>query len=138
MSTAQIPVKYVGRRPHWNGLLYDVRLSFDAGQTRLLPEPLALKFLKHSDTFVRDEEYVVTPKSVEQETADVLADAEKQARELDTKDMELSEVLERVDIMEKEQLAEFASRYGHKLDGRRSVDKLRGEVKQLINLSGLA
>ena len=39
--------------------------------------------------------------------------------------------------MEKEQLDEFASRYGKKLDGRRSVDKLRADVKQLVNLNGL-
>ncbi len=137
MSTAQIPVKYVGRRPHWNGLLYDVRLSFDAGQTRLLPEPLALKFLKHADTFQRDDEYQVTPKSPEEETAEVLAQAEQQAKVQDEKDLELSEVLDQIDLMEKEQLAEFANRYGQKLDGRRSVDKLRAEVRQLVNLNGL-
>jgi hypothetical protein len=137
MSTAQIPVKYIGRRPHWNGLLYDVRMPFDAGQTRLLPEALALKFLKHHDTFVRDDAYEVTPKSVEQETQEVLAEVEQQAKVQDERDMELTEVLDRIEIMEKEQLAEIATRYNHKLDGRRSVSTLRAEVRQLINLNGL-
>ncbi len=137
MSTAQIPVKYIGRRPHWEGTLYNVKLRFDAGQTRLLPDALALKFLTHADTFVRDDAYEATPKSPEQETQEAIAEAEQRARVQDEKDMELTEVLERIDIMEKEQLAEFATRYGTKLDGRRSVDKLRAEVKQLINLNGL-
>ncbi len=137
MSTAQIPVKYVGRRPHWEGMLYGVKLRFDAGQTRPLPEDLALKFLTHADTFARDEAYNAPPKTPEQETAEALAEAAQQAKVQDDRDMELSEVLGRIDMMEKDQLAEVATRYGQKLDGRRSVEKLRAEVRQLVNLNGL-
>lgn len=137
MSTAQIPVKYIGRRPHWEGTLYNVKLPFDAGQTRLLPEALALKFLTHHDTFARDDEYEATPKSVEQETAEALAESAKVEQAKEEASMELSEVLDRVATMEKAQLADVAARYGIKLDGRRSVDTLRGEVRQIINLNGL-
>lgn len=137
MSTAQIPVKYIGRRPHWEGTLYNVKLRFDAGQTRPLPTPLALKFLTHTDTFKRDDDYKVTPRSVEDETAEALAQAEERAKVEHEATMELQEVLERVDIMEKDQLADVASRYGQKIDRRLGLDKLRGEVKQLINLHGL-
>ena len=137
MSTAQIPVKYIGRRPHWNGTLYNVKLAFDAGQTRLLPEALALKFLTHTDTFKRDDEHEATPKSVEQETAEALAEAQQREAKQEEASFELAEVMDRVSIMEKDQLTEMATRYGVKLDGRKGVEKLRGEVKQLINLNGL-
>jgi hypothetical protein len=137
MSTAQIPVKYIGRRPHWEGTLYNVKLRFDAGQTRPLPEPLALKFLTHTDTFERDSAYNAPPKSVEQETEELLAEAEQRAQVETKRDMELTEVLERIDMLEKPQLAEIATRYGQKLDGRRSVDTLRAEVRQIINQQGL-
>ena len=137
MSTAQIPVKYIGRRPHWEGTLYNVKLRFDMGQTRPLPEALALKFLTHTDTFQRDPEYQFTPKTVEQETQEALAEANERVQAQQEANQELQEVLENVAIMEREQLAQVASRYGRKLDGRRSVDSLRADVKQMINLHGL-
>lgn len=137
MSTAQIPVKYIGRRPHWEGTLYNVKLRFDMGQTRPLPEALALKFLTHTDTFQRDPEYQFTPKTVEQETQEALAEANERVQAQQEANQELQDVLENVAIMEREQLAQVASRYGRKLDGRRSVDSLRADVKQMINLHGL-
>lgn len=137
MSTAQIPVKYIGRRPHWEGTLYNVKLRFDMGQTRPLPEALALKFLTHTDTFQRDPEYQFTPKTVEQETQEALAESNERVQAQQEANQELQDVLENVAIMEREQLAQVASRYGRKLDGRRSVDSLRADVKQMINLHGL-
>lgn len=137
MSTAQIPVKYIGRRSHWEGTLYSVKLRFDMGQTRPLPEALALKYLTHTDTFQRDPDYQFTPKSVEQETQEALAEANERVQAQQEANQELQEVLENVAIMEREQLAQVASRYGRKLDGRRSVDSLRADVKQMINLHGL-
>lgn len=137
MSTAQIPVKYIGRRAFWEGTLYNVKLRFDSGQTRPLPEALALKFLTHTDTFQRDDAFEITPKTVEQETQEALAEAATKANVQQEAMQELQDVLERVDLMAKEQLSDVASRYGKKLDGRRSVDSLRLEVKQMINLHGL-
>lgn len=137
MSTAQIPVKYIGRRAFWEGTLYNVKLRFDSGQTRPLPEALALKFLTHTDTFQRDDAFEITPKTVEQETQEALAEAATKANVQQEAMQELQDVLERVDLMAKEQLSDVAARYGKKLDGRRSVDSLRLEVKQMINLHGL-
>jgi len=137
MSTAQIPVKYIGRRPHWEATLYNVKFRFDTGQTRLLPTELALKYLTHADTFQRDDEHEATPKTVEQETTDAIAEASRLEHKHEEASMELSEVLDRVDIMEKDQLSELATRYNTKLDNRRGVAALRAEVKQLINLNGL-
>lgn len=137
MGQAQIAVKYIGRRPYWEGTLYNVKLRFDAGQTRLLPEDLGLKFLTHHDTFARDESIVATDKSPEQETQEAIEAARVTQAQREAADMELSEVLQRVDIMETEQLVEFASRYGTRLDMRKRLDNLRLDVKQLISLQGL-
>lgn len=137
MSEPQIPVKYIGPDAYWEAYLYGVKLRFDNGQTRALPESLALKFLTHGDTFGRDESAVVAPKTTEQETAEALAQAEKQQKDEHDQYLELHEVLDRVNLMGKEQLVEMATRYGTKLDGRKSVESLRGTVKQLIDLNGL-
>lgn len=137
MSEPQIPVKYIGPDAYWEAYLYGVKLRFDNGQTRALPESLALKFLTHGDTFGRDESAVVAPKTAEQETADALAQAEKQQKDEHDQYLELHEVLDRVNLMGKEQLVEMATRYGTRLDGRKSVESLRGTVKQLIDLNGL-
>jgi hypothetical protein len=137
MSEPQIPVKYIGPDAYWEGLLYGVKLRFEGGQTRALPESLALKFLTHQDTFQRDESVTVAPKTPEQETADALAQAEQQQKDEHDQYLDLHDVLDRVNLMGKDQLSDFASRYGTKLDRRLSVEKLRGDVKQLIDLNGL-
>jgi len=137
MSEPQIPVKYIGPDAYWEAYLYGVKLRFDSGQTRAMPESLALKFLTHGDTFGRDKSAVVAPKTTEQETAEALAQAEKQQKDEHDQYLELHEVLDRVNLMGKEQLVEMATRYGTKLDGRKSVESLRGTVKQLIDLNGL-
>ncbi len=137
MSEATIAVKYIGRREYWEGHLYNVKLRFDHGQTRPLPEALALKFLTHTDTFKRDDDYVVVPKTPEQETEEALEAAAKTVKEEQAQTLEVFDVMDQVRIMEKDQLQEFATRYGTKLDKRRGVDALREEVAQLVNLRGL-
>lgn len=137
MSDATINVKYIGPRVYWEGLLYNVRLRFDHGQTRAMPQALALKFLTHKDTFERDDATAIKPKSAEQETSEAIEQAQKSEKDQIEKDHDLYDVLARVDRMEKEQLAEFASRYGAKLDKRKGLDAMRGEVRQLVNSQGL-
>ena len=137
MSEPQIPVKYIGPDAYWEAYLYGVKLRFDSGQTRAMPESLALKCLTHHDTFWRDDSTAVEPKTPEQETAEALAKAEQDKKTQEDQDMELHDVVDRVDLMGKEQLAEFANRYGTKLDGRKSVESLRTAVKQLVDLNGL-
>ncbi len=137
MSEPQIPVKYIGPRAYWEGMLYNVRLRFDSGQTRPLPQSLALKYLTHSDTFARDEAHQIVPKSPEQETKEALESAAQTQKAHEEQTQELYDVLDRVDLMQKEQLAELALRYGTKLDRRKGVEALRGDVKQLVNLNGL-
>ena len=137
MSAAQIAVKYIGHRAHWEGTLYNVKLRFESGQTRPLPEALALKFLTHKDTFERDDAFAIAPKTPEQETQEAL-DAVQQAVKKDHEQtQEVYEVLDQVGLMDKDRLQDFASRYGTKLDGRRSIERLRDDVKQLVNLRGL-
>lgn len=137
MSEALINVKYIGPRDYWEGLLYNVKLRFDKGQVRALPQALALKYLTHKDTFERDDETPIKRKSVEQETAEAIEQAQQTEKDQIEKDHDLYDVLARVDLMEKDQLAEFASRYGARLDKRKAIDAMRGEVKQLVNLRGI-
>ncbi|MDI3512627.1 MAG: hypothetical protein PWQ61_3394 [Betaproteobacteria bacterium] len=137
MSEALVNVKYIGPRDYWEGRLYNVKLRFDHGQTRAMPQDLALKFLTHKDTFERDDATVIKPKTAEQETAEAIEQAQQAEKDDIEKDHELYDVLARVDIMEKEQLAEFASRYGARLDKRKGLDAMRGEVRQLVNLRGV-
>lgn len=137
MNEATINVKYIGPRDYWEGWLYNVKLRFNSGQTRPMPQALALKFLTHKDTFERDDATAIAPKPAAQETAEAIDETKKrEAAELE-KDHDLYDVLARVDLMEKEQLTEFASRYGAKLDKRKGLESMRGEVRQLVNSQGL-
>lgn len=137
MSEPQIPVKYIGPDAYWEAHLYGVKLRFDSGQTRAMPESLALKFLTHHDTFGRDDSTAVEPKTPEQETAEALAKAEQDKKTQEDQDMELHDVLDRVNLMGKEQLVEMAIRYGKSFDKRIGVEKMRTEVRQLVDMNGL-
>lgn len=137
MSEAQIPVKYIGPDSYWEAYLYGVKLRFEGGQTRALPEGLALKFLTHKDTFERDDSVAIEPKTAEQETQEALDQADKGKKDADEQYQELHEVLDQVGMMGKDQLVDFAARYGSKLDKRQSVETLRGAVTQLVDQNGL-
>lgn len=138
MNEPPIPVKYIFRRPRWVDNIYGSGLEFTTNQTRVLPESLALKFLRHTDTFVRDDAHVVTLKTTEQETQEAVAAAEARANEQAARDQQKFEVFLLLDQMEKEPLAQYVrERFALSLDETANIDAMRIEAKALIDRFGL-
>ena len=130
-----IPVKYIGPDAFWHGLLYDTRLRFERGQTLQLPEPLALRFLTHQDTFALGEG-TAEPQTPQDATNAALAEAEKAKLEEDEKRAEVFELFDQIDLMDKAGLATFAQKYGQALDKRKGLEALRAEVKSFVDRFG--
>lgn len=130
-----IPVKYIGPDPFWHGLLYDTRLRFERGQTLQLPEPLALRFLTHQDTFALGEG-TAEPQTPQDATNAALAEAEKAKLEEDAKRAEVFALFDQIDLMDKAALATFSQKYGQALDKRKGLDALRAEVKGFVDRFG--
>lgn len=130
-----IPVRYIGPDAFWHGLLYDTRLRFEAGQTLQLPEPLALKFLTHKDTFALGDE-TPTVQTAQDAAAAALAEAEKAKIEEERKQTETFELFDQIDLMDKAALATFSQKYGQVLDKRKGLDALRAEVKGFVDRFG--
>lgn len=73
MTTPQeVAVTYKGTDNPFKDRIYRSGLTFTPGQTRVLPEPLAARFLRHDDVFERavDMKTVVVQKSTVQGTTD--------------------------------------------------------------------
>ena len=136
----QIPVQYIFRRARWVDTIYGTGLVFVTSQTRLLPEDIALKFLRHKDTFKIDTEFVdaSAPKTEQQQTDETLAEIEAQRKQAEEVEAERFELFDRIDQMAtKDALAQFAAdKFAVTLNKRDSIPDLRVEVKALIDRFG--
>jgi len=117
-----ISVKYIGKRQNYIEGAYGSKLAFVQGESKLLPEDLATKLLRHPDVFI---------------DGDTLA---KVAIVPDTPETEdVQENIDSLATMDSDALAEFALiRFnGYKLDKRKSTENLRLDVTNLIHQYGL-
>lgn len=138
MSETEIAVKYIFRRPRWKDNLYGSGLEFTTGQTRMLPSALALKLLRHGDTFARDTEFVPTPKTTEQETTELLEQAEKRKDDENHVENQRLDLYAHIDRMDKDAIGKFArEHYRVEVDRRRGIDALRTQAKELIDRFGM-
>jgi hypothetical protein len=134
----EIGVKYIFRRPRWVDNIYGTGLVFVTGQTRFLPHDLALKFLRHTDTFERDDAKAPPTKTEEQLAAEALAkvEAERKAQEaLQQKVFDIHDQIDRMD--DKVSLARFAKdSYNLPLDETQPIEAMRVEAKALVDRFG--
>lgn len=150
MNEPQIPVKYIFRRPRWVDNVYGSRLAFvneegaaqglDGAQTRLVPESLALKLLRHTDTFVRDDapEAAAPVKTTEQDTQETLDAAALAKKDKDARDEQSFEAHLLIDQMDKETLTQYVrERFALSLEETADIDAMRVEAKALIDRFGL-
>lgn len=146
------PVQYIGRKPSYTDLLYGTGLTFASNQVRSLPARLADKFLRHSDLFreeLTDEqqdeqaqkqaEPNATPPQQEDDTAALLAAAQKQQDEQAQKDLELAGLMDQVRTMTKPELQTLAKdRWNQVLAKNLTVESTRERVLQFVNQYGAA
>lgn len=135
-----VPVRYCGRRDVWTDHIYGSGLSFTKGQTRSLPAELARKLLRHTDVFVAGEVEAETAAEVEapeDDTADLLEEAEAKRAEQEKERSALQDLRDQVMLMDKTSLERFAkTNYRQDLDKRKAVTALREQVIGMIDQFG--
>lgn len=145
-------VQYIGRKPTYTDLLYGTGLTFVPQQVRSLPERLADKFLRHGDLFreelqgdaQQDEqaqkpEQSETPSQQEDDTAAVLAAAQKQQDKQAQKDLERAGLMDQVRTMTKPELQTLAKdRWNQVLAKNLTLDSSRERVIQFVDQYGAA
>lgn len=74
-----ITIEYISKRPQWTDKIYGTNTTYRAGKQYAVPEKIALKLLKHTDTFrrVKNEKenktvQIEQPQPKQDETEDVL------------------------------------------------------------------
>lgn len=142
---ATVDVQYVGRRERWKDTLYGTGLYFNAGQVRTLPIVIATKLLRHKDVFKefagKRAEVVVEPGArleSDDDTSALLEEGRKDGERTEHTLLEIQQVFDQIDRMDKAALEEFArNNYRQDLDKRRSLENLREQVRQMVDQFGV-
>ena len=130
-----IAVKYFGRESPFVERNYGSGLTFDPGQTRIVPPELAARLLRHADVFSKGEDGIATPEHSDSDSthAQLEAAAKKKALE----DVDLSnrqDLVDQINRMDKDALKDYASiKYGQSLPKTLSVENMRIKVVQFID-----
>lgn len=133
-----IAVKYFGRESPFVERNYGSGLTFDPGQTRIVPPELAARLLRHADVFSKGEDGIATPEDSDSDSthAQLEAAAKKKALE----DVDLSnrqDLVDQINRMDKDALKDYASiKYGQSLPKTLSVENMRIKVVQFIDQFG--
>lgn len=137
MNEPLIPVKYVFRRPRWVDRIYGTNLEFVTDQVRMLPESMALKFLRHTDTFVLGEPQPVEPTTPEQETAQALEKADAERKEREEQEQQMFALYDQLNVMDKPSIARFVrEKFQIELPETLSIEDMRVEATTLIDRFG--
>lgn len=128
-----IPVTYIGRREEFVDGLYGSTLSFDRGQTRILPGDLARKFLQHQDLFERAE--IAEP--IADDTDDQLNRGKEDEAEKNDRLEQVQDLFDQIDQMGKNALQHFAlTKYRQELNSRLNLAEMRSQVRNWIDQFG--
>jgi len=132
-----IAVKYFGRESPFVERNYGSGLTFDPGQTRVVPPELAARLLRHADVFSKgDDNATLEDTDSDSTQAQLEAAAKKKALE----DVDLSnrqDLVDQINRMDKDALKDYASiKYGQSLPKTLSVENMRIKVVQFIDQFG--
>lgn len=159
----EIAVTYKGPDNPFKDRAYRSGLTFTPGQTRVLPEPLAMRFLRHEDVFERARVKVEAPKqeTVQAQLATTLAQdtagkpASQQQEPVDDTQAQLDaakkqdddqrdldgarfELLESIEAMDRKALISWADvTYQQKIPGNSSLEKARDMARGFIDQYGM-
>lgn len=141
-STSGVAVTYTGREDPFVERNYGSSLTFEIGQTRVVPAELAAKLLRHADVFAPGDESTVKVTKPAGNKTDDTEEALKQAaaakKERDALDNLRQDMVDQVNIMDKDALKEFAqTKYGQPIPKTLSVENMRTKVVGLIDQFGL-
>lgn len=138
--TASVAVKYTGRETPFIERNYGSGLHFEPGQSRIVPDTLAAQLLRHADVFTPAKRADVPPegKQAGDDTQHALAQADKAKAEQAALDNNRQDVVDQINLMDKDALKEFARiKYGQPLNKTHSVENLRAKVVGYVDQYGL-
>lgn len=147
MTVAQTQaVTYTGNDTPFIDRIYRSRLTFDPGQTRVVPIALAARFLRHSDIFQEagpegeGAGQVAAPAPTQQhdDTAALLEDAKKAEEERRAQEEARFNVLQQIEKMDKQALRDWTRQtYKQDLPGNLGLDRMRERVRGFVDQFGL-
>ena len=137
-----VAVTFIGREENFVERNYGSGLTFGKGETRVLPDELASKLLRHADVFEPGDAAKATkakePKPQADDTTEQLDKSEALKREQEAQNNERQNVVDQVNLMDKDALKEYAHvKYGQPLPKTMSVDNMRAKVVGFIDQYGL-
>ena len=138
-----VAVTYTGTEAPFKDRIYRSGLTFAPGQTRLVPAPLAQRFLRHSDVF--QEGAAVEPKKAEQaqateqdDTKQVLEQQQHEHDEQRQQEDARFALIDSIESMDQKSVIEWAHRhYKQKIHHKTSVEKAREMAKGFIDQYGM-
>ena len=140
-----VAVTYTGNDDPYKDRIYRSGLTFTPGQTRMLPAPLAARFLRHSDVFKQacaDEaeaaEQIQQSEPVDPDTTKVLDEQQKQLDEQRQHEDARFAVLDSIESMDRTAVIAWADQhYRQKIPGNVSVTKAREMARGYIDQYGM-
>lgn len=134
-------VEYIGRRESWKDHLYQTGLTFERGQVRSVPHDIARKLLRHGDMFAVGKTAPRTTKATKAASTDdtdaLLEEAGKRQEEQRNELSDLQDLRDRVMLMDKAALREFATNnYRQTFGSRDTVDVMRTKAIGFIDQYG--
>jgi len=138
-STSGVAVTYTGREDPFIERNYGSGLVFEQGQTRVVPEELAAKLLRHADVFATGDVSAVKEEvSTGDDTEESLKQADAAKKDIEALENQRQDVVDQVNLMDKDALKEFAkTKYGQPLPKTLSVENMRTKVVGFIDQFGL-
>jgi hypothetical protein len=129
VPTGMLPVKYIGKRPTYKDGAYATGIIFEQGETKMVPQDVAVKMYGHKDVYVPGV-------AIGAATAEVIV----KPKEGDT-EQSLQDARDLVNGMqEKKALIEYAKTNfaGHQIANNLGIDKVRQKVLGLIDQYGIS
>lgn len=137
-DTKGIAVQYFGREAPFVERNYGSGLTFDSGQTRVVPDGLAELLLRHADVFAKGEGATTPEKTESGDSTQVQLEAAAKKQALQEVDInQRQDLVDQINLMDKDALKNYASiKYGQPLPKTLSVKNMRAKVVQLIDQFG--
>lgn len=135
-------ITYIGNENPFVDRVYNSRLTFTHGQSRVVPEPLASKFLAHADSFQRSDaaqavQAVATQELEVNSTSAQLDEAARKDAERRQKENSRFELHQQFDKMDKKALRDWAKvHFKQDLHHNLSESNVREQVKGLVDQFG--
>lgn len=136
-----VAVTYTGTDAPFKDRIYRSGLTFTEGQTRVLPAPLAARFLRHADVFqpagAGPSESAANELPAD-DTAEAMAQQQQEIeRQREREDARFA-LLDQIESMDKKMLEDWAEvNFKQKLDGRMSLRNMRDAVKGFVDQYGM-